>query len=135
MLQKITIQTDLAELELTCEANEEDLEKIFSNLVGNAIRYGKKGGHILIKTILENKQAIVAIEDDGIGIPEEDLKNIFKEFYRTENAKENISFGTGLGLTLVKQLIEQYNGTIHVDSELGVGTSFRLSLPLSRRTS
>ncbi len=134
-LKKITIKINLAESEITFEADKEDLEKIFSNLIGNAVRYGKKDGHILISSKLENERIIVDIEDDGIGIPGDDLENIFKEFYRSENAKKNVNFGTGLGLTLVKQLIERYNGVIQVESELGTKTIFRLSLPLSGRTS
>ena len=107
-----------------------DLEKAFSNLINNAVRYNVQNGNIKINSQCDNSQVIIKISDSGIGIPKEDLDKVFSEFYRSENAKKHVSFGTGLGLSLVKQIIENYNGKIKVESEAGKGTTFVITLPV-----
>jgi len=109
-----------------------DMEKIFVNLIGNAIRYGKENGWIKIGSFNKDKSLCIEIKDNGIGIAAEDLENIFQEFYRSQNAKKIVYFGTGLGLSLVKQLIEKYNGSIRAASEEGKGTTFSAVFPQSR---
>ena len=74
----------------------------------------------------------IEIKDTGIGVPESDLSNIFAEFYRTENARKKVNYGTGLGLSLIKQLVENYNGSIKVHSEIDVGTTFCISFPIEK---
>lgn len=113
-------------------AHPEDMEKIFSNLIGNAIRYGKENGWIRIRSSNKEKCLFILVEDNGIGIGKDDLINIFKEFYRSQNAKKSVYFGTGLGLSLVKQLIEKYNGRINAESEEGMGTTFSVEFPQNR---
>jgi signal transduction histidine kinase len=107
-----------------------DFEKVFSNLISNAIRYNVENGKVIIHSEYDNNQLVIKISDTGIGIPKDDLLKIFSEFYRAENAKRHISFGTGLGLSLVKQIIENYNGKILADSEVGKGTTFTITLPV-----
>ncbi len=119
------------EKELTADnpfilATEEGLNKILSNLIGNAIRYGKEYGRILVRTEQHEKGVQIEVIDNGIGIPPEDLDKIFNEFYRAQNAKKIVNFGTGLGLSLVKQITENFNGTIIVQSEPGKGSTFTL---------
>jgi len=111
---------------------ESDFEKVFSNIIENAIRYSKNVGKVTIisKLINENNLQIV-VEDTGIGIPKEDLEKIFDEFYRSNNAKQIVNFGTGLGLSLVKQIIDNYSGTISVESEINIGTKIIIIFPLS----
>ncbi len=125
------------ELELMPEnpiitAKKSDIIKIIDNLVSNAIRYNKENGKIYISTDINNEILLINIKDTGIGIPENDLSNIFAEFYRTENARKKVNYGTGLGLSLIKQLVENYNGSIKVQSEIEVGTTFSISFPLSK---
>jgi len=110
----------------------EDFEKIFSNLINNAILYGKQDGKITISSYQKQGNWYISIEDDGIGIPEKDLESVFNEFFRSQNAKKSVNFGTGLGLSLVKQLVKNYHGTIHVHSHEGKGTIFTLTFPLKR---
>ena len=105
------------------------LNKILSNLIGNAIRYGKEYGRILVRTEQHEKGVQIEVIDNGIGIPPEDLDKIFNEFYRAQNAKKIVNFGTGLGLSLVKQITENFNGTITVQSEPGKGSTFTLRFP------
>jgi len=108
---------------------EEDFKAIFQNLIGNAVRYTPEGGRVTVILEKEANDIIFIVEDTGIGIDESDLKNIFKEFYRSENARQMVNYGTGLGLSLVKQLLDRYNGTIKVSSRLGRGTQFYIKIP------
>jgi signal transduction histidine kinase len=128
----IEIEMDLTDRNPVITAKKADIIKIIDNLVSNAIRYNKEKGKIYISTEINKENLLVKIKDTGIGIPENDLSNIFAEFYRTENARKKVHYGTGLGLSLIKQLVENYNGSIKVKSEIEVGTTFSVSFPLSK---
>ena len=108
----------------------DDFRKIFSNLIGNAVRYNRPGGYVRIRSFKNNNSLYVEISDTGIGIANEDQSNIFAEFFRAENARKLVNFGTGLGLSIVKQIVENYHGSISLESELNKGTTFRLAFPL-----
>jgi len=114
----------------TIMARRGDTEKVFLNLISNAINYTESSGTIIITLERDKNRAIVKVSDTGIGIPGKDLENIFSEFYRTENAKKTVSFGTGLGLSLVKSIIDNYDWNINVKSEINRGTEFVVSIPL-----
>lgn len=116
--------------ELVLDGKEDDFQKIFSNLIGNALRYNKPGGQVTIKACRDNKLMIIEICDTGIGISSDDRYKIFTEFYRAENARKKYNFGTGLGLSIVKQIVENYNGTISVESDLQKGSTFKLLFPV-----
>lgn len=105
------------------------MEQIILNLIENAIRYSDKGG---IKITLKSGsyKVYLAIEDTGIGIPDEDIPYLFERFYRVEKSRSREFGGTGLGLAIVKQLVELQNGTISVNSEVGKGTRFELTFPI-----
>jgi signal transduction histidine kinase len=109
---------------------KEDFRKVFGNLLSNAIRYTDEKGVIEINARADTNNFWIDFTDNGIGIPEKDLNKVFHEFYRAENAKRLITFGTGLGLSLVQQIIKNYRGDITVKSELGKGTTFSIHLPL-----
>lgn len=109
---------------------KEDLEKVFRNLVNNAIRYTPEKGTVKVKAMNEKSTLIVEVQDTGIGIAAKDLDNIFNEFYRAENAKKMVSTGTGLGLSLVKKIVEEYGGKIEVESKINEGSIFRIKLPI-----
>ncbi|MFA5403502.1 MAG: HAMP domain-containing sensor histidine kinase [Ignavibacteria bacterium] len=115
-------------------ADKSLLDLAFSNLIGNSIKYTKEGGKIEV-VIFEGDEYIgIEISDNGIGIPDTDKRKIFSEFYRASNVKHNIHEGTGTGLTVVKQIIEQHGGGISFESpsrladEKGRGTSFNVKL-------
>jgi len=108
----------------------DDIKRVFVNLLSNAIRYTADDGRIDVSSHQEDGKLIITFNDTGIGISEKDLPNIFTEFYRSENAKKVVSFGTGLGLSLVKQIVENYQGTIEVSSQENQGSKFTLTLPL-----
>ncbi|MBC8216811.1 MAG: HAMP domain-containing histidine kinase [Candidatus Marinimicrobia bacterium] len=106
------------------------LEKIFSNLLSNAVRYTPKNGVVTISTSLENAYWSFTISDTGIGISSIDQKHIFDEFYRTKNAKHFEAVGTGLGLSIVKNLVDQLDGEILIESEVNKGSTFTVKIPL-----
>ena len=113
--------------------DEEDFRKVFGNLINNAIHYTNEKRKIEINARYDNHNLWINFIDDGIGIPEKDISKIFDEFYRSGNAKRLITLGTGLGLSLVKQIIKNYQGEVAVKSEIEKGTTFSIHLPLDNQ--
>ena len=108
--------------------DKDKFEKILSNLLSNAIKFSKEKGKVsLYLSIVEDKIVHINVEDNGIGIPYNEIKNIFNRFFKVENSGLG---GTGIGLALVKELVELHEGTINVESEITKGTKFRIRLPL-----
>jgi signal transduction histidine kinase len=103
-------------------------ESLWANLLENAIRYTERGG-VRVSLAEEGDNVVIAVADSGIGISTEDVTRIFQEFYRAERAKEQVSLGTGLGLPIVNQIVEVYQGTIRVDSAPDEGSTFTVRLP------
>ncbi len=110
---------------------EEGLDRIFVNLVCNAVKYTLPGGTVTVSVRQVEGQAQVEVTDTGIGIPEEALPHLFEEFYRAPNAKALDEVGTGLGLAIVKDLVERYGGRIEVESTVGQGSTFTVTFPTS----
>jgi len=105
------------------------IEELYSNLLLNAVKYTPPHGHIALTVRNRYNDIITEISDSGIGIPKEELPKIFDEFYRGTNVPKDIKTGSGLGLSIVKQIVENHNGKIWVSSELGVWTKFTFVLP------
>lgn len=105
-----------------------------SNLVMNAIAYNRPGGMVTIRAhrLPGERYAEIIVEDTGIGIAPENIKRLFEKYYRAENARQLRTTGTGLGLYLTKAIIERHGGKVWVESVLGKGSTFHLTLPLSR---
>ena len=115
------------------ESNNYNLDKkhiytILQNLVSNAIKYSPGGGTVELNVCRKEGRLIVTVKDEGIGIPESELPNLFQPFHRCENV--GTIGGTGLGLTIIKNAVETHKGKISVKSEAGKGTSFIVDLPL-----
>lgn len=102
---------------------------LLRNLLGNAIRYTPSGGRVELRIQPEGKEILLEVEDTGIGIPEEDQPRIFEEFYRSFHARQTVPGGSGLGLTIVKTVVDRHGGRIAVESEEGKGTCMRVWLP------
>lgn len=105
------------------------LEQVFVNLLDNAVKFNRPSGEVRVETQLHNGLACITILDTGIGIPSEDLPRIFERFYRVDKARSRAMGGTGLGLSIVRHAIEQMGGSVRVESELGRGTRFTLTIP------
>lgn len=114
--------------------DKEKIKEVFLNLISNAIKYSPKGGEITIEITIDyhNKYVNVAVSDYGVGIPDELIPYIFEKFYRVENPLTATVQGTGLGLYIVKNLVELHNGKITVKSQKGQGTTFLVSLPIKK---
>ena len=110
--------------------DREKLDLIFLNLLNNAIKYTPEGGHILVKAWLDGDKALMAVCDSGIGIPPEERDRIFDSFYQVEDSLTRHYGGIGLGLALVKNLLEICQGHMWVESEVGEGSTFTFELPL-----
>ncbi len=117
---------------MPCCMDEKLLEHILSNLLSNAIKYSPTGSTVRFSLTLKDGLAVFTIQDQGIGIPPEDLPHLFESFHRATNVG-NIQ-GTGLGLAIVKKCVDTHNGEIAVKSEVGVGTIFSVTLPLNSHT-
>jgi signal transduction histidine kinase len=109
--------------------DEERFEEIIGNLVGNAIKFSQSGT-IKLEVARMNGNIKIEVSDQGIGIPKKALPYLFKRFYRAQSAVDRGIAGTGLGLYMVKQSVEQYNGTISVSSQEGEGTTFTVLFPV-----
>jgi two-component system phosphate regulon sensor histidine kinase PhoR len=105
------------------------LEQALTNLLDNAVKFNKPEGQVVIECApFEDGQVRVSISDTGIGIPSEDLKRIFERFYRVDKARTRTAGGTGLGLPIVREVVERMGGTIAVESQLGRGSKFTILL-------
>ena len=125
-----TLEADLPEHLPPVLANRQNIEEIISNLVSNAIRYTPEGGHIKVGAGIEGNYVHFYVSDTGLGISKEDQEKIFERFFRIKNEKTRYITGTGLGLPIVKSIVEAHNGMIHVDSEEGRGATFKVYIPL-----
>lgn len=111
--------------------NEGRIKEIMVNLVGNAIKYTASHGHVWIFHEMREKELVTNVKDDGYGIPQEAQSKIFGKFYRVESPETRDVTGTGLGLFIVKQLVEKMHGKIWFESEKAKGTTFSFSLPIA----
>ena len=110
-------------------SDKQDLDRIFMNLISNGIKYNRDGGRLTVKISKKNKTLVVEFEDTGIGMTEDEIKGLFKEFYRVKNKKTLGITGTGLGLATVKRVLGEYNGRIEVKSRPDVGSTFTVYFP------
>ncbi|SHE44138.1 two-component system, OmpR family, sensor histidine kinase ResE [Seinonella peptonophila] len=134
--QGIILEQRLPEVIPEVRWDEDKIEQVLTNLLGNAIRHTPKDGHVNLSLLYEIGQNNVQlnVSDTGVGIPVEDIPFIFERFYKADKARtRNESGGTGLGLSIAKHLVTAHGGDIHVSSQLGKGTSFSVILPLEAK--
>ena len=111
-------------------ANARQMTELLGNLLSNAIKYNKPGGEVWVTITEENREMIIRVRDNGMGIPKESLGRIFERFYRVDKGRSRKQGGTGLGLSIVKHIVSFYHGTIAVQSELEAGTEFTVKIPI-----
>ncbi|MEA4933351.1 MAG: ATP-binding protein [Lawsonibacter sp.] len=109
-------------------ADRERILQVMMNVVSNAIKYTPDGGHITIQAGRNNERVWMVVDDDGIGIPEEDRPRIFDRFYRVDKARSRQSGGTGLGLSIAKEIVERHQGLLTIQDKQGPGLAIRLEL-------
>ena len=110
--------------------DKDRMEQVLMNLLSNAIKYTEPGGRIDVDLRLEEEQIRIIVKDNGIGIPKEDLSRVFERFFRVDKARSGGMGGTGLGLSITKQIIDEHEGKILIDSIEGKGTTVTILLPL-----
>ena len=130
--KNITIKSDIKE-NLYADVDKSMITRILINLIDNAITYGKENGKIVIELFQNQDRIVCRVEDDGIGIAQEHMGKIWNRFYQVEPSRSGDN--SGLGLSLVKWIIDAHKGTINVESELGKGTVFTFELPLKNENS
>lgn len=138
-MQPFTIQMDVtvkldARPDVKIMADPDDMEIVFNNLISNAVKYNKYGGRVDVTIDSSETEAILIFSDTGIGITENDRENLFTEFVRIKNEKTRNISGSGLGLSIVRKVIELYHGTIKVESTPDVGSVFTVRLPKKQIT-
>ena len=125
----VTLDLELPSEEVAVLGTEDGLQKIFANLVGNAIKYTPQGGKVTVSARYRDGSVEITVVDTGIGIPQKDMPRLFEEFFRAGNARRKGIVGTGLGLSIVKQFVDRFGGEIEASSVEGQGTQFKVSLP------
>jgi signal transduction histidine kinase len=128
--KRIDLDIDTEPELVTTQADAERLGQVLDNLVSNAIKYTPDGGGVSIKMTHTGDTATIAVSDTGIGIPEDEQAQMFSRFFRSSNARHSGIEGSGLGLAITRGIVEAHGGTIGFDSVEGVGTTFRLTVPL-----
>ena len=108
---------------------EDDLYQVVYNLIENGIKYNSWGGSLTVRLRREEDNAILEVSDTGMGIPEDALPHVFERFFRVDKARSRASGGSGLGLSIVRAIVQRNRGDIHVTSQLGKGTTFTVTFP------
>jgi two-component system phosphate regulon sensor histidine kinase PhoR len=111
------------------KGDPDQFKQMLINLVDNAVKYTPEGGNVEVTAYNSGNEVIIRIKDNGIGIAKEHIPRLFERFYRVDKARSRNVGGTGLGLAIVKHIIMQFQGKIDVESEVGQGTEFVLSIP------
>lgn len=116
-------------------APPEDVRLVVANLVENAVRYNREGGHVAVVTHVDDDHAVLEVRDTGIGLSNADQQRVFERFYRVDKARSRAAGGTGLGLSLVRHATQRNGGSVTVRSTLGEGSTFRVTFPLAQPSS
>ncbi len=127
--KKLTLKLEYPSTFLYVLGDEDKIHQVFLNLLDNSIKYTPENGKVEVVFKEENKDIQVMVKDTGIGIPKEEIPRIFERFYRVDKTRSRKYGGTGLGLTIVKHIVEAHHGRIWVESEPSQGTSFYFTLP------
>ena len=129
--KEISLSLDLSDKLPPINIDSRRVGQVLRNLLENAVSHTAKGGTITVTATQQGDWVKVSVIDTGEGIPAEELRNIFERFYRVDKSRARATGGSGLGLTIVKRLVEAHGGTIEVQSELGKGSRFSFTIPIS----
>lgn len=124
------VDLDTETVPVSIVGSSQDLALAVRNLLDNAVRYTEPGGRVITRLEVQDREAVISVNDTGVGIPQRDLGRIFERFYRVDVARSRATGGTGLGLSIVRHVMESHGGSVSVESELGAGSTFTLRIPL-----
>lgn len=127
--KNINILYEFSDKDLRVLGNRDHIKQVFLNLIDNAIKYTNEDKNISVKVYSQEDKIVIMVEDEGVGIPLEDINRIFERFYRVDKARSREVGGTGLGLAITKHIVKSLGGTITVKSELGKGSKFTVIIP------
>jgi len=127
--KEVDVRSDLVDDLPDCFADPDRLMQIASNLIGNAIKYSHLGGSVVVTSRLHDGCLRVEVQDDGPGIPEEEMPLLFTPFSRLSNKPTGGEKSSGVGLSIARHLVELHQGTIGAESEAGVGSTFWFEIP------
>jgi len=128
--KSIGLKWDISDYLADLTGDSRLLRQALVNIIGNAVKYTKQGGEVSLTARLEGSELVMKVRDTGIGIAPEDLPKVFDKFFRAKSAEQSTIQGTGLGLPMARYIVEKHRGRIELSSELGVGTEFRVYLPV-----
>jgi signal transduction histidine kinase len=127
---ELTVETPPTAVQAFADAGR--LQQVLHNLIENSIRYTEPGGSIRVRLTATQSEARVEVSDTGVGIPEKDLPYIFERFFRSDRARRAYKGGSGLGLSIVRWIVEAHKGTVSVESVPDRGSTFTVRVPLVR---
>ncbi|MGX4598701.1 ATP-binding protein [Faecalimicrobium sp. JNUCC 81] len=127
--KNIKLSYEFSDESIKVLSNRDYIKQIFLNLIDNAIKYTPDNKNVNVVVTLENNNIVIKVIDEGVGIPKEDIYRIFERFYRVDKARSRDVGGTGLGLAITKHIVKNIGGTINVNSQLGQGSEFIVTIP------
>lgn len=137
-IMRSVAESKCVDLSIKCDnhillrGSKDKFKQMMINLIDNAIKYSEKGAKVFVEAIYVDNECTIIVKDTGMGIDEEHLPRVFERFYRVDKARSRANGGTGLGLAIVKHIVITFNGTINVESKLGIGTLFTIKIPAKR---
>ena len=131
----VTVEINLPSPPMNVSIRTEELIQVIMNVLDNAIKFNRPGGRVFVRARREDTQAVMEIQDTGVGLSAEEAPRVFERFYRTDKSRSNEKSGTGLGLSIVKHIVENRRGAVQLESVPGEGSTFRILLPISESVS
>jgi signal transduction histidine kinase len=128
--RELELSAEIPEIPVRAFIDADRMQQVLHNLLENAIRYTDPNGRITVRLLSEPSEARIEVTDTGIGIASRDQPHVFERFFRSERARRAYPGGSGLGLSIVRWIVEAHKGTVEVESPEGGGTTFRVRLPL-----
>jgi two-component system phosphate regulon sensor histidine kinase PhoR len=125
----LSLKNDVSET-LMIKQDKRVFEQILTNLIGNAMKYNRQDGTVKVSAMVTANELAFAVKDTGLGIPSDEQDRVFERFYRIDKSRTKSIPGTGLGLAIVNDLVEQAQGQIQLESQVGVGSTITVTLPL-----
>ena len=126
-INKFNVSTEIED-GIFAYIDQEAIKQALSNLIGNAIKYSPVSKNLYVRLKKQTEKIIIEVEDTGLGIPKEQINLIFEKFYRVKSKENETPSGTGLGLTVTRDIIKAHNGELYVTSELKKGSKFTIIL-------